>query len=92
MSESIIKEKSFKFAVKVVRLTNSLQEKKEFVLSKQLMRSGTSIGANIREALNAESNRLEQGDFQTIKNDAEEILKIIKSIILTTKSKIKHKR
>jgi four helix bundle protein len=55
MSESIIKEKSFNFAVKIVRLTAQLQEQKEFVLSKQLLRSSTSIGANVREALNAES-------------------------------------
>ena len=48
---SILKEKSFDFAVKVVKLTQFLQhEKKEFVLSKQLLRSGTAIGALISEA------------------------------------------
>jgi len=58
MSEkrSILKDKSFEFALLVVRLYKTLVEtKKEYVLSKQLLRSGTSIGANIREAQNAES-------------------------------------
>lgn len=56
MSNSIIKDKSFAFAVRVVNLYKHLtSEKKEFVLSKQLLRSGTSVGANVREALNAES-------------------------------------
>ena len=50
---SIVKEKSFKFVVRIVKLYTYLI--KEFVLSKQFLRSGTSIGANIREALNGES-------------------------------------
>ena len=54
--DNIIKRKSFSFAVRVVNLCKLLQaERKEFVMSKQLLRSGTSIGANIREALNAQS-------------------------------------
>jgi four helix bundle protein len=54
---SILKEKSYKFAVRMVRLTQFLQqEKKEFVLSKQAIRSGTAIGALIREAEFAQSN------------------------------------
>ena len=53
---SIVKEKSFKFVVRIVKLyTYLIKIKKEFVLSKQFLRSGTSIGANIREALNGES-------------------------------------
>src|ERR1044072_5761902 len=53
---NIIQEKSFLFALRVVKLYKHLKtDKKEFVLSKQLLRSGTSIGANIREAKNAES-------------------------------------
>jgi len=49
-------EKSFRFAVRVVRLSKYLQEeRKEYILSKQLMRSGTSIGANILEAQQAQS-------------------------------------
>jgi four helix bundle protein len=56
MSESIVRDKSFAFAVRVVKLYKFLcEEKKEFVLSKQLLRSGTSIGANVKEALQAES-------------------------------------
>jgi four helix bundle protein len=52
----IIKDKSFKFAVRIVNLYKYLIEnKKEFVLSKQLLRSGTSIGALQREASQAES-------------------------------------
>ena len=57
MSESIVGEKSFKFAVRVVNLYKFLQEKKEFVLSQQILRSGTSIGANICEALEAQSDK-----------------------------------
>ena len=53
MAESnIIKEKSRNFAIRIIRLYKYLcDEKKEFVLSKQLLRSGTSIGANVNEAL-----------------------------------------
>lgn len=57
-SESIIKQKSFAFAVRVVKLYQYLTEnKKEFVLSKQLLRSGTSIGANVHEALQGSSKK-----------------------------------
>jgi len=56
MIENNIQDKSFAFAVRVVNLCKMLQtERKEFILSKQLMRSGTSIGANIAEAQNAQS-------------------------------------
>jgi four helix bundle protein len=53
--KNIIKDKSFVFAVEIVYLCKILTEKKEFELSKQLLRSGTSIGANIREAEHAQS-------------------------------------
>ena len=54
--DSIVKEKSKKYAVRIVRLYQYLSEgKREYVLSKQILRSGTSIGANIREALNGQS-------------------------------------
>lgn len=53
---NIVKEKSFDFAIRIVRLYKYLStEQKEFVLSKQLLRSGTSVGANVRETINAES-------------------------------------
>ena len=56
MKENIIKEKSYKFAVRIVKLAKYLNEnKREFVLSKQILRSGTSIGALVRESEHAES-------------------------------------
>jgi len=53
--ENIIVEKSFQFALKVVLYCELLEENKKYVLSRQLLRAGTSIGANVREAQNAES-------------------------------------
>lgn len=54
--ENIIEKKSFDFAIRIVRLYKYLSDKKkEFVLSKQLLRSGTSIGANVAEAQQAQS-------------------------------------
>ena len=54
--ENIIEKKSFDFAIRIVRLYKYLcDNKKEFVLSKQLLRSGTSIGANVAEAQQAQS-------------------------------------
>ncbi|MTI87588.1 MAG: four helix bundle protein [Balneolaceae bacterium] len=50
-------EKSFKFALSIVALYKKLVKQKEFVISKQLLRSGTSVGANIREASAAESKK-----------------------------------
>jgi four helix bundle protein len=56
--KSILKDKSFCFAIRVINLYKHLAtKKKEFVLSKQLLRSRTSIGANIREAFNGESTK-----------------------------------
>lgn len=56
MRENIIKSKSFEFALRVVKLHRYLAgEKYEFVLSKQLLRSGTSIGVLVRESEHAES-------------------------------------
>jgi len=111
---NIIKEKNFEFAVDIIKVYKYLvNEKKEFVLSKQLLRSGTSIGANVREAVNAESKNdftyklsiaqketdeslywlellkeshyLSPSVFELLYKSATEMLKIIKSIILTTK-------
>lgn len=54
--ENIIETKSFEFAVRIVNLCKHLGEnKKEFILSKQLLRSGTSIGANVAEAQKGQS-------------------------------------
>ena len=52
-----IKDRTFYFAIEIVRLCSELREKKEFELSNQLIRSGTSIGANIREAFNGYSDK-----------------------------------
>ena len=112
--KNAIKEKSFQFALAIIQLYKFLvEEKKEFVLSRQLLRSGTSIGANIREANNAESKGdfihkmgiaqkecdetlywielltdsgiLKVQDTESIYDKANELLKIIRSIILTAK-------
>ena len=57
-SENIIKTKSYAFAVRVVNLYKYLSiEKKEFVMSKQLLKAGTSVGALVMEAENAESKK-----------------------------------
>jgi four helix bundle protein len=48
---NIIKDKSFDFSLSIIEIYKSMIEQKEFVLSKQLLRSGTSIGANVNEAL-----------------------------------------
>ena len=54
--KNVLKEKSFALALRIIKLHKFLIEnKKEYVLSKQILRSGTSVGAMIREAQNAES-------------------------------------
>ena len=111
--KNIIKEKSFAFAIHIVNLYKVLSEKKEFVLSKQVLRSGTSIGANVRESEHAQSkadfihklsisqkecdesmywleiligtNYISQIEFESMHNQCGEVLKIIKSIIITSK-------
>ena len=113
--KNIIKEKSFVFAIEIVTLYKVLAERKEFVLSKQLLRSGTSIGANIRESEHAQSKAdfihklsialkeaneteycldllyetksVSESEFQSIKPKVIEILKILVSIINTSKGK-----
>jgi len=115
MKENIIKNKSFAFAIRIVKLFQYLQaEKKEFVLSKQLLRSGTAVGAMVREAEHSESKAdfihklaiaqkeinesiywlellnateyISKEQFESINTDAVEIIKLITSIIKTTKS------
>ncbi|OXB07915.1 hypothetical protein B0A72_03390 [Flavobacterium pectinovorum] len=117
MKNNIVKDKSFDFAIRIVKLYQYLcNEKKEFTLSKQLLRSGTSIGAMIREAEHAESKNdfihkfaiaqkeanesvywlellkatdyLNEKEFENINNDAIAILKLITSILKTTKKQI----
>ncbi len=56
--ENAVRDKSFQFAIRTVKLYKHLvKSKKEYVLSKQLLKSGTSIGANIEEALGGQSKR-----------------------------------
>ena len=110
-----IKEKSLSFAKRIVRLYKYLStEKKEFVLSKQVLRSGTSIGANVTEAECGISRKdflakmyiafkecaetsywlellfsgeyLSKAEYQSLKNDCEELLRILSSITKTAKN------
>jgi four helix bundle protein len=53
--ENVIIKLTFQFALDIIKYSEALQEEKKFVISNQLLKSGTSIGANIREAQNAES-------------------------------------
>lgn len=114
MKNSIVKDKSFAFAVRIVNLYQHISEnKKEFILSKQLVRSGTSIGANINEALQGSSKRdfinkmnislkeaqeteywlrllhethyLSEREFQSIYDDSVELLKMLTSIVKTSR-------
>ncbi len=112
-----IADKSLAFAIRTVRLYQHLSvQKKEFVLSKQLLRSGTAIGALVREGEHAQSKAdflnkmnialkeanetlywlvllketeyLSQEEFQSIHSDSEEIVKMLASIVKTTKQKL----
>jgi four helix bundle protein len=56
-SQLPIKERSFKFAVEIVKFCNYLKENRQYEISNQLIRSGTSIGANLREASNGYSKK-----------------------------------
>lgn len=117
MKQNIVKIKSFGFAVRIVKLYPYLcNEKKEFTLSKQLLRSGTSVGAMIREAEHAESKSdfkhkmaiaqkeinetmywlellketgyLLKEEFDSLYADATEIIKLITSILKSTKENL----
>ena len=112
--KNIILDKSFEFAIKIVKQVKLIQiDHKEYILSKQLLKSGTSVGANIREAHNAESKKdfvhklgvsqkecdetlywlelldktdyIDEENFNMLNSMATELLKILRSIILTTK-------
>jgi four helix bundle protein len=56
-SDNIIAIKTFEFALSIINLTIQLKKENEFIISKQLMRSGTSIGANVEEAIAAQSKK-----------------------------------
>ena len=114
--KNILANKSFDFSIRIVDLYKFLVKKKEYVLSKQILRSGTAIGALITEAQNAESkkdfihklgisqkecsetiywlNVLQKGiyinkeQFQSLLKDTEELLKMLRSSILTAKKNL----
>ncbi len=115
-NNNILVDKSFQFAIRIVKLYQYLcDDKKEFVLSKQLLRSGTSIGANISESQDAQSkndfiskllialkeareskywiellketNYLTNKEADNILKDLIEIIKLLVSIIKSTKEK-----
>jgi len=84
MSENIIQVKSFEFAVAIVETCKSLiTDKREFVLSKQLLRSGTSIGANISEAARGESRKDFVHKFKISRKEANETLYWLKLLGVT---------
>lgn len=56
-SDNFVQVKSFDLACKVVKFTKQLQSEREFVLSRQLLRCGTSVGANVAEAQSAQSKK-----------------------------------
>lgn len=90
--ENVIVEKSKSFALRIIRLHRYLcSEKNEYILSKQLLRSGTSIGANVKEAseteywleLLHESGYIKKKPFVSIYEDCQELIKIL---VMITKS------
>ena len=118
MKNNIILDKSFDFAVSIVSLyKNLVAQYKEFVLSKQILRSGTAIGALIREAQHAESkadfihklsialkeaneteywllllyktNYITEQLFNSLAEDIDELIKLLVSIIKTSKTRKK---
>ena len=57
MAESIVKQKSYDFALQIIKLCGQLRNAKHFEISSQLLRPGTSIGANVEEALAGQSRK-----------------------------------
>ncbi len=114
-NKSIIADKAYVFALQIISVNKELKNKNEFILSKQILRSGTSIGANVNEAISAiskkdfvfklgislkearetkywlnllkDSNFISQEIFNKSNKDCEELIKILSSIILTTKQR-----
>ena len=113
--ENIVVQESYAFALAIIQLYKLLVDKKEYVLSKQILRSGTSIGANIHEAVGGESKKdfihklgiavkearetsywlnllkdsdyLDSDEFNHLNNLCDELIRILNSIILTTKER-----
>ncbi len=57
MKRSIVQEKSYLFSLRIIKLYQHITQKRQFILGQQILKSGTSIGANIEEALGAYSNK-----------------------------------
>ncbi len=57
LKENVIQTKSFQFSLRIIELFRKLQTEREYIISKQLIRSGTSIGANVEEAIAGQSKK-----------------------------------
>ncbi len=57
MSENVVKQKSYNFALQIIKLCARLKQQKHFEIASQLLRAGTSIGANVEEALAGQSRK-----------------------------------
>jgi len=71
-NENLILNESFQFSVKIIKFVELLEEDRQFVLAKQILRSGTSIGAQVREAQNAESKSDFVHKFKIAAKEADE--------------------
>lgn len=71
---NVILEKTFSFSLRIVELCNILEENRKYAIANQLLRSGTSIGANVREAQNAESQQDFIHKFKIAAKEAEETM------------------
>lgn len=72
MKESPIQQKSFAFSLTIIKLYKELQRRNEYVISKQLLRSGTSIGANVEEGNAAQSKKDFLSKFSIASKEARE--------------------
>jgi four helix bundle protein len=82
--DNIIQQKSFAFAIRVVNLYKFLtNEKKEFVLSKQLLRSGTFIGANVEESIGGQSEKDFLSKLSIAYKEARETMYWLKLLLAT---------
>lgn len=89
MEDNAVKTKSFNFALSVIKLYQELVEQREYVISKQFLRSGTSIGANVEEALAGQSRRDFLSKMSIASKEARETLywlRLLKESNLTTVS------
>ena len=89
---NLILDKTFQFSLMIIELCNVLDERKKFAISNQLLRSATSIGANVREAQNAES----QPDFihklKIAAKEAEETMYLVRFMLVFTQLSKHRKR